>query len=218
MSMARVVITAVRVEGRSVSEVARDYGVSRRWVHELVRRFDTEGEAAYAPRSRRPHHSPHQTSADLEDQIVRLRKKLTGQGLDGGAETIRAMLAARTPRSGPDQPQPPLRLPAVSTIWRILSRRGFVTPQPHKRPRSCWHRFAAEQPNQRWQTDLTHWQLADGTEVDILNILDDYSRVAIGSTARRTTLAPDVVTTFESLYPLGDPGRGTQRQRRHLHR
>ena len=87
MSLAELVITSVRFEGRSQSEVARDYGVSRRWVHELVRRFDTEGEPAFQPRSRRPHHSPNQTSADLEDQIVRLRKKLTGQGLDGGAET-----------------------------------------------------------------------------------------------------------------------------------
>ena len=139
MSMARVVITAVRVEGRSISEVARDYGVSRRWVHELVRRFDTEGEAAFEPRSRRPQHSPNRVSADLEDQIVRLRKKLTGQGLDGGAETIRAMLAARAPRSQP------AALPAVSTIWRILHRRGFVVPQPHKRPRSSWQRFVAEQ-------------------------------------------------------------------------
>jgi hypothetical protein len=100
MSMARVVITAVRVEHRTISEVARDYKVSRRWVHELVRRFDAEGEAAFTPRSRRPHHSPHAVPADLEDQIVRLCKKLHGQGLDAGAETIRAMLAARTSESG----------------------------------------------------------------------------------------------------------------------
>jgi len=196
MSMARVVITAVRVEGRTISEVARDYGVSRRWVHELVHRFDTEGAAAFEPRSRRPHHSSNQVSAELEDQIVRLRKKLTSQGLDAGAETIRAMLAARTPRSGQDLAP----LPAVSTIWRILTRRGFVTPQPRKRPRSSFQRFEAEQPNERWQTDVTHWQLADGTDVEILNIIDDHSRLAIGSAVRRTTLAPDVVTTFEKAF------------------
>jgi transposase InsO family protein len=200
MSMARVVITAVRVECRSISAVAGDYGVSRRWVHELVRRFDTEGEAAFQPRSRRPHHSPNQVPAVLEDEIVRLRKKLTNQGLDGGAETIRAMLAdrlaARTPRSEQDPPQ----LPAVSTIWRILNRRGFVTPQPHKRPRSSWQRFEATQPNERWQADITHWQLADGTEVEILNIIDDHSRLAIASKVRRTTLAPDVAAAFEKAF------------------
>ena len=62
-------------------------------------------------------------------------------------------------------------MPAVSTIWRILSRRGFVTPQPQKRHRSSWKRFCAEQPNQRWQADITHWGLADGTVAVILNIL-----------------------------------------------
>ena len=55
MSLARLVITAVNVEGRSKSEVARDYGISRYWVQQLVKRFEVEGEAAFEPRSRRPH-------------------------------------------------------------------------------------------------------------------------------------------------------------------
>lgn len=205
MSMARLLITAVRTEHRTVSEVARDYHVSRRWVHELLRRFDTEGEAAFEPRSRRPHHSPNAVSAEVEDQIVRLRKELTKKGVDAGAETIHAHLARRTPRS---QTSSPTQLPAVSTIWRVLVRRGFVTAQPQKRPRSSWHRFAAEQPNERWQADITHWQLADGTEVEILNIIDDHSRLAIGSTVRRTTLAPDVVSAFTKAFRrYGIPAR-----------
>jgi hypothetical protein len=86
MSLARLVIAAVRVDGRSKSEVARDYEVSRYWVQQLVRRFETEGEAAYQPRSRRPHHSPNAVPARLEDQIIRLRKELSKQGLDAGAD------------------------------------------------------------------------------------------------------------------------------------
>jgi transposase len=132
MSMARVLVTAVRLEGRTISGVARDYGVSRRWVHELVRRFDAEGEAAFAPRSRRPQHSPNAVSADLEDEIVRLRKKLQNQGLDAGAETIAAMLAARTPRS--QTSTSPSGVPAVSTIWRILNRAGSWPRNPRNDP------------------------------------------------------------------------------------
>jgi transposase InsO family protein len=142
--------------------VARAYEVSRYWVQRLVQRYLVEGEAAYRPRSRRPQHSPHAVPAGVEDEIVRLRKELTRQGLDAGADTIRSHLARGAPRSRPDQ----LVVPAVSTIWRILARRGFVTPQPQKRPRSSWQRFAAEQPNERWQADTTHWQLADGTPVE----------------------------------------------------
>jgi hypothetical protein len=93
MSMARLVITAVNVEGRSKSEVARDYGISRVWVQKLVKRFEAEGEAAYWPRTRRPHANPRAVSLEIEDQVVRLRKTLTKRGLDAGAETISAHLA-----------------------------------------------------------------------------------------------------------------------------
>ena len=91
-------------------------------------------------------------------------------------------------------------MPAVSTIWRILTRRGFVTPQPQKRPRSSWHRFRADQPNERWQADTTHWHLADGTDVEILNIIDDHSRINIAAKARRITLGPQVVDTFTAAF------------------
>ena len=84
MSLAELVITSVLVEGRSKSEVARDYRISRYWVHQLVTRFQIEGEAAYQPRSRRPHRSPHAVSAEVEERIIRLRKELSKQGLDAG--------------------------------------------------------------------------------------------------------------------------------------
>src|SRR5207244_1392628 len=157
-------------EGRSKSEVARDYDVSRYWVQQLVARYQLEGPAAFTPRSRRPRSNRLAVEPDLEDQIVRLRRELSKQGLDAGAETIAAHL---------NRIDPPVRVPAVSTIWRILSRRGFVTPQPHKRPRSSWRIFCADQPNERWQADITHWRLADQTEVEILNIIDDHSRLQI---------------------------------------
>lgn len=191
MSKAQLVITAVKIEGRTKSEVARDYGLSRYWVQQLVKRFENEGEAAYRPRSRRPLSSPGAIPAAVEDRIVRLRKELSKTGLDAGAETIRAHLL--------DDPTQD-RVPATSTIWRILTRRGFVIPQPHKRPRSSWQRFCAEQPNERWQADVTHWHLADGSEVEILNLLDDHSRLNLASHARRTTLGPDVVTTFRAAF------------------
>jgi hypothetical protein len=71
-----------------------------------------------------------------------------------------------------------------------------VIPQPQKRPRSSWRRFCAEQPNQRWQADITHWQLVDGSQVEILNILDDHSRVCIASMARRIFTGTQVWQVF----------------------
>jgi transposase InsO family protein len=191
MSKAQLVITAVVLEGRSKSEVARHYDVSRFWVQQLVRRYETEGAAAFEPHSRRPHRNPRAVDIAVEDTIVRLRKTLDKQGYDAGAATIAEHLT-RDPSVA--------NVPAVSTIWRILSRRGFVTPQPQKRPRSAWKRFQAELPNQCWQADVTHWRLADHTEVEILDLIDDHSRLAIASHARPTTTGPDVVDTFTAAF------------------
>jgi transposase InsO family protein len=195
MARAQLIIASVIVEGRSRSQVARDYGVSRYWVQQLVHRYEREGPAAYQPRSRRPHSSPHAVDAEVEDVILRLRKELSKQGLDAGAETIAAHLARLDPAIRANRP-----VPAVSTIWRILSRRGFVTPQPQKRPRSSWRRFCADQPNERWQADVTHWPLADGTEVEILNLLDDHSRLCLAADARHRTSGGDVLTSFRAAF------------------
>jgi transposase InsO family protein len=190
MSLAELVIVSVKVEGRSKSEVARDYKISRYWVQQLVKRYEAEGEVAFQPKSRRPHTNPRAISLDLEDRIVRLRKDLTKKGLDAGAETIRTHLET----TGVD------RLPSTSTIWRVLTRRGFVTPQPKKRPKGAGHRFCAEMPNERWQADTTHWQLADGTGVEILNIIDDHSRMNLLSKARTTTTGTDVLASFRVAF------------------
>lgn len=197
MGMAQLVVTAVLVEGRSKAEVAREYGVSRRWVITLVQRFLAEGEPGLVPRSRRPARSPLRTAKAVENEIIELRKDLDRRGHEAGAATIAAHLQHR---HAPDA------VPAVSTIWRILSARGFVTPQPHKRPKSSYQRFCADQPNERWQLDITHVRLADNTDVEVLNIIDDHSRLCLASTTRRTFLAADVNTVFTTATSqYGDP-------------
>jgi transposase InsO family protein len=195
MGMPQLIVTAVLVEGRTKSEVAREYGISRRWVITLVQRYLAEGDAGLAARSRRPRSSPRRTADTLEDEIVQVRKDLDKHGHEAGAATIAFHLQQRHGTA-----------PAVSTIWRILSARGFVTPQPHKRPKSSYLRFAAEQPNQRWQTDITHWTLADGTDVEILHWLDDHSRLLLASIARRVFKGPDVEASYRRIAARhGDP-------------
>src|SRR6266542_1128147 len=185
MELARYVVEAVVLEGRSCREVGRAYGVSKSWVAKLVGRYREGGYEAIGPRSRAPNRIPHRTPDELEDQIVALRKELSEQGLDAGAETIHHHLGLRR-----------TDVPSVSTIWRVLRRRGFVTPQPHKRPRSSWVRFEAQLPNQCWQSDVTHWRLAGGTEAHIVNFLDDHSRLAVASEVLASASAPTVLEVF----------------------
>ena len=195
MGMAQLVVASVLVEGRSKSEVARAYGVSRRWVITLIQRYLAEGDSGLEPRSRRPHRSSNRTPAGIEDEIVEIRKELAKAGYEAGAATIAFHLERRHGHA-----------PAVSTIWRILTARGFVTPQPHKRPKSSYVRFAAEQPNERWQADITHWPLADGIDVEILNLIDDHSRLCLSSTARPVFKAGDVAAAFRHTAAThGDP-------------
>ena len=207
MSLAELVILSVKVEGRSKSEVARDYRISRYWVHQLLNRYEAEGEAAFQPRSRRPHRNPRAVDPATEDRIVRLRKELSRQGFDAGAETIRTHLQRDSSLIAGGA-----RIPSTSTIWRILTRRGFITPQPRKRPKGAGKRFTAAQPNERWQADATHWRLADPTGetigVEILNLIDDHSRLALRCDARRTVTGEDVLTCFRRAFRrYGIPAR-----------
>jgi hypothetical protein len=89
-----------------------------------------------------------------------------------------------------------------------LHHHGLITPQPHKRPRSSYTRFEAAQPNQCWQSD-SHWSLADGTEVEILNWLDDHSRYLLSCTAFYRVGGPDVVAGFTELINTYGPPAAT---------
>jgi transposase InsO family protein len=185
MDLARYVVDAVVLEGRSYREVARAHGVSKSYVGKLVGRFRSGGYEAIAPRSRAAKTIPHRTPEAIEDEIVALRKELSDLGVDAGAATIHYHLGLRH-----------RRVPSISTIWRVLRRRGFVIPEPHKRPRSSWIRFEAQLPNECWQSDVTHWRLADSAEVEIVNFIDDHSRVAVASRVMRVASAPAVLEVF----------------------
>ncbi len=190
MSRARLIITAVVVEGRSQAEVARTYGVSPGWVSKLVARYRDEGEAAFEAHSRRPKRSPRAVADTVVGRIVELRHELTATGLDAGPETIRWHLAHH---DGIEVSR--------STISRHLVKAGLVEPAPAKRPKSSYIRFEADQPNECWQSDFTHYRLAGRRKrpdpgVEILSWLDDHSRKALRVTVHQRVTGPIVVASF----------------------
>lgn len=191
MSKARLVIAAVTVQGRSVAQVARDYGVSRSWIYELLARYRTEGEAAFEPRSRRPHTSPSAITPARIELVIAIRTRLAAQGLDAGADSICWHL---THTHGTTISR--------ASVHRILVREGLVTPAPKKRPKSSCIRFQAELPNQCWQADTTHWRLADGTDTEILCFIDDCTRYAVSLTAHARVSTPIVIDAFRRACDL----------------
>jgi len=185
MSKQKVIVLAVRDQGLTVAAAARRYGVSRRWVHELLRREAEGGIDAVEPRSKRPLGNPRRTTDAVTGRVLALRRELDAAGLDAGPVTI----AWHLNREG-------LPTPSTSTIRRILHTAGLIRPEPKKRPKSSLHRFEAHQPNETWQSDFTHWALADGTDSEILNFLDDHSRYLLACTAFTPVTVTAVVATF----------------------
>jgi transposase InsO family protein len=190
MGLGRYVVDAVLLEGRSPTELARTHGISRSRIYQLVARFRDGGYPALEPRSRRPRSCASAAAPEIQAAIVRLRQDLAVAGHDCGPHTIAHHLRLELGSA-----------PSVATIWRILARHGLIIPQPRKRPKSSFIRFEAALPNELWQADSTHWQLADGSGVEILNCLDDHSRLLVVADAFATIKAADVV---ESLYAAWD--------------
>lgn len=178
-----------------MTEVAATYGVSKGWVSKLVTRFRSEGETAFEARSRKPATSPNALSNDTVELIVQLRHSLGVEGLDAGCDTIAWHL----------QHHHAITV-STSTIHRKLVRAGFITPEPKKKPKSSYVRFEADQPNECWQSDFTHWRLVDGTDIEILAWIDDHSRYALSLTAHRPVTGPVVTETFtETVASYGVP-------------
>jgi transposase InsO family protein len=157
----------------NVAEFCRQQQISRATFYKWRGRFQEQGLDGLAERSRRPKSSPGQTSARVEEIVLRRRKQLLEQGLDHGPQSIEWSL----------QQDAMPAVPSRATIWRILTRHGVITPQPQKRPKSATKRFTFARPNECWQSDWTQWQLADATVVAIAGTIDDHSRYLTGLAA-----------------------------------
>lgn len=186
VSKQRAIVEAV-LSGKSQREVAALYGVSQPRVSQLVASWRAGGWEALEPRSSRPRSNPNATPGDTVQRVLALRASLIADGADAGPHTIATLLAREATTT-----------PSVTTIWRILTRAGAITPEPRKRPKRSWIRFQADLPNECWQADFTHWALSDGSDTEILIWLDDHARFIISATAHAPVTGPIVVATFRA--------------------
>lgn len=158
---------ALLPEGSNVSGFCRKHKISRQTFYKWRKRFADHGIEGLHEQSRRPRSTPNLASPEVEDAVVLWRKQLAGDGADHGPESIRWHLV----RHGGPRP-----VPHVSTIARILSRRGQIVPEPKKRPKSSLHRFAYDRPCELFQSDWHQSHLADGRTIAIGGTIDDHSR------------------------------------------
>ena len=190
-SKSQVIVLTLLHEGLTPTQVALRFSISRRHIHRLLVRYRAGGLEALEPCSRRPKANPRALTNELRGEIIKLRMQLLAQGLDAGAASIAWYLkeAGQLP-------------PALSTIWRILKAEGLITPQPKKRPKASITRFEAVQPNETWQSDFTHWRLANGRDVEIINWLDDHSRLLLHCTVHKAVTGKIVIDSFNECRKL----------------
>jgi transposase InsO family protein len=156
----------------SVTAFCAEHQISRKTFYEVRQRYREEGLEGLVPRSRRPRSSPSATPAAMVGLVVAKRLALIADGRDEGAQSIQWALE--------DDGHTP---PSVRTIHRILVAHDLVVPQPQKRPRSSYKRFASPWANGCWQLDGHDQMLLDGSVVVVLRVQDDCSRRILASRA-----------------------------------
>jgi transposase InsO family protein len=189
MSVRRLIVQ-VDPSSLNVTEFCAAHGVSTWFFWDLRRRFARDGDAALEPRSRAPRRVANKTPGWVEDAIVAKRKELRDAGLDAGSATIAYHLGDLD------------GAPSESTIYRVLKRRGFITPDPAKTPTRALRRFQAQRANELWQLDDHRWPLADGTEVHIFDVVDDCSRLAVAAHAVASMTGPAAFDAFAAAAGL----------------
>ena len=182
--MDKKMLLATLPEGSNISEWCRRLEVSRQTAYKWRRRFRELGAAGLEDESRAPRHPHGKTDETVELVVVEVRHRLAVQGLDHGPASIADRLSVEGV------------VLSDATVWRILRRHGEIDPQPRKRPRSSWKRFERDRPNECWAGDDTHYLLAGGREVRIINMLDDHSRLNVDSLAVLACRSADIWTCF----------------------
>lgn len=193
-----VIVRAVTDQGLTHAEAAARFGVTRQWVHTLVRRYESDGPDGVTPRSRAPRNHPGRTPPAIRERIIELRQELTSQGADAGPATIAWHLEN-------EGRQPP----SISTIRRTLHTAALIIPAPNKRPRSSYIRFQADLPNECWQADITHWYLSTGTRIEILDFLDDHARFLLDIRPAAAFTGHMVMTVMTELIARYGPPHST---------
>lgn len=182
MSVRRLVVE-VDPGSLNVTRFCEQHNISTWFFWDLRRRHKRHGDVVLERGSRAPHQVANRTSPEIEEQIVRARKQLDDDGWDCGPISIADKL------EGLDG------LPSEATIWRVLHRHGLIVAEPAKAPKTP-KSFTAERANEVWALDDTESQLADGTVVKILNVIDDHSRLAVVCVPMPTCTG---TATFEAL-------------------
>jgi transposase InsO family protein len=174
----------------TMTQLCEIYGISRPTGYAVLRRYEEGGEVGLEERSRAPRRHPNQTSAEVEQQVLQLRRRYPGWG----PRTLRAKLQDRHAQ---------VSWPAASTIGAMLDREGLTVPRRKRRRVAPYSNplAAATEPNRVWCADFKGWfRSGDGERIDPLTMTDAHSRYLLRCQAVEKTDTARVQAIFEAAF------------------
>lgn len=171
--------------GANKSQLCRQFEITRKTAYKWLSRA-SDGDEVFKDYSRRPKSHPDKTPLEIEELIVKIRKKHP----DWGGRKLNAWLLRKNYKD----------IPAPSTITKILRRNNLLNETISKQNKA-WIRFEHERPNKLWQMDFKgHFAMAK-SRCHPLTILDDHSRFSVALEAcaneRRTTVEAKLLLVFK---------------------
>ena len=188
----RLRFVARLLEGEGMSDVCRDFGISRKTGYKIFNRYKDEGLKALTDRSRRPVRYANQLPDPVEAMIVRLKKEKP----HWGARKIRELLVRKLAGD--------VRIPAKSTVHAVLDRHGLVN-QARKRNRAnrAVGTALSDAPgaNDLWCADFKgEFKLGNGRYCYPLTVPDQATRYLLACEAFESTREHAVLEAFRRLF------------------
>jgi putative transposase len=183
------------VFGGNFDQWCRLNGIPKATAYRHRQRVRQEG--AWSNRSRRPHGCPHATPEGVRELVITVRNQLPVH--ENGAEQIQYDLRALAGEQ--DWAAKGWRVPARSTIHRVLLAAGLVTPEPRKRPKSSYRRFSYARPRDCYQIDATVIALPSlPVPMVVFDVLDDHSRMLVAQLAWRAEESAGAVAALQRAF------------------
>lgn len=186
----RIRFVARLLEGERMTDVCREFGISRKTGYKIFERYQEHGLEALTDRSRRPVHYANQLPHQVETAIVALKREKP----HWGARKIRELLVRRLDGD--------IRVPAKSTIHAVLDRHGLVKRKGPNRRRATGTALSPGQaPNDLWCADYKgEFKLGNGRYCYPLTVTDHASRYLLLCEALESTREDLAITAFEQLF------------------
>ena len=179
------------LEGESMSEVCRSFGISRKTGYKIYNRYKQEGPVALSDRSRRPVRYANQLPEPVERLIVECKREKP----HWGARKIRELLIRRLAGD--------VRIPAKSTVHAVLDRHGLVKRAKDRRRQKAQGTPLSDgkAPNDLWGVDFKgEFKLGNGRYCYPLTVTDHASRFILGCEALESTKEAGVIPAFQRAF------------------